>query len=61
MDSILKECAEMLIEMLAVNLEIKLDDVIKENLPRWNLVTEKEKKEILGSIARHWLRKEINN
>ena len=58
MDPILKECAEMIIEMLAINLEEKLDDVIKENLPRWNLLTQKEKKEILGSIARYWLKQE---
>jgi len=58
MDKVLKECAEMIIEMLATELGGKLDDVIEENLPGLNEVTPKEKKQILGSIARYWLKQE---
>jgi len=59
MNPILKECAGMLIELLAIELELKLEDVIKENLPNWQKVTPKEKKLICQSIARYWLRQEI--
>ena len=58
MDSIIKDCANMLIEFLAIELELKLDDVIKENLPNWKKITPKDKEQICQSIARHWLKQE---
>ena len=48
----------MLIEFLAIELELKLDDVIKENLPNWKKITPKDKEQICQSIARHWLKQE---
>lgn len=58
MDKILKECSEMLIMLLATELELKLDDVIKENLPNWKETTPKERQQICHSIARYWLKQE---
>jgi hypothetical protein len=56
-----KECAKMLILLLASSLEAKLDDVMKENLPNWKMFTKEEKKKMLCSIAKYWLKEEINN
>ena len=61
MDNITKDCAKMLIEFLAIELELKLDDVLKENLPNWQEITLKDKKILCQSIARHWLKQKINN
>ena len=58
MNSILKECAGMLIELLATELELKLEEVIKENLPSWKETTPKERQQICQSIARYWLKQE---
>ena len=46
MDNITKDCAKMLIEFLALELELKLDDVLKENLPYWQEITLKDKQVI---------------
>ena len=59
MDNITKDCAKMLIEFLALELELKLDDVLKENLPYWQEITLKDKQVICQSIARHWLKQKI--
>jgi hypothetical protein len=61
MDNITKDCAKMLIEFLAIELELKLDDVLKENLPYWQEITLKDKQVICQSIARHWLKQEKQN
>ena len=53
-----KECAEMLIELLATALELKLEDVIKENLPNWKETTPKERRQICQSIGKYWLKQE---
>lgn len=58
MNSILKECVEMLIELLATELELKLEEVIKENLPSWKETTPKERQQICQLIARYWLKQE---
>lgn len=58
MKLVLKECVEMLIELLATELELKLEDVLKENLPNWKETTPKERQQICCSIARYWLKKE---
>jgi hypothetical protein len=58
MDAVLKECAGMLIELLATELELKLEDILKENLPNWDGTTPKERQQICQSIARYWLKKE---
>jgi hypothetical protein len=59
MDSTLKECAEMLIMLLATELELKLEDVIKENLPNWKETTPKERQQICQSIGKYWLKQEF--
>ena len=58
MNSILKECTGMLIELLATELELKLEEVIKENLPNWKETNPKERQQICQSIARYWLKQE---
>lgn len=58
MDKALKESAEMLIMILATELELKLEDVIKENLPNWQETSPKERQQICCSIARYWLKQE---
>lgn len=58
MNSIVKECAGMLIELLATELELKLEEVIKENLPNWKETNPKERQQICQSIARYWLKQE---
>ena len=48
----------MLIMLLATQLELKLEDVIKEKLPNWKETTPKERQQICQSIARYWLKQE---
>ena len=48
----------MLIELLATELELKLEEVIKENLPNWKETNPKERQQICQSIARYWLKQE---
>ncbi len=40
----------------SMKLGIKLEDVLKENLPNWKETTPKERQQICCSIARFWLK-----
>ena len=55
MNDIIKESAELFISLLAAELELKLDDVIKEKLPTWKTTAE-ERDKICQSIAKYWLK-----
>ena len=55
MNDTIKESAKLLILLLAAELELKLDDIIKERLPSCKTTAEKRHK-ICQSIAKHWLK-----
>lgn len=60
MNLTLEQSAELLISILATQLEFKLEEVLKENLPNWQETTPKERQQICCSIGRYWLKQEIN-
>ena len=55
MNDTIKESAELFILLLATELELNLDDIIKEKLPSWKTTAE-ERQQICQSIAKHWLK-----